>query len=127
VHIFTSCVTVLVRVKAAGLNPIDNGIAAGLMAHLMPHEYPLILGRDAAGVVTAVDAGVDRVQIGDEVIGHVLLAPPIQAGTLAEYALLPAAAVTRKPAGLDFTAAAALPLAGAAAVAAVGAIDPEPG
>jgi len=119
--------TVLIRVKAAGLNPIDNAIAAGMMAQMMPHEYPLVLGRDAAGVVEAVGAGVDHVQVGDEVFGHVLLAPPIQAGTLAEYALLPAAAVAPKPAELDFVTAAALPLAGAAAVAAVDAIDPQPG
>ncbi|MBL7500837.1 NADP-dependent oxidoreductase [Frankia sp. CNm7] len=119
--------TVLVRVKAAGLNALDNALAAGMMAEMLPHVYPLVLGRDAAGVVEAVGAGVDHVAIGDEVIGHMLLVPPIQAGTLAEYALLPAAAVTRKPTGLDFTAAAALPLAAAAAKAAVDAIEPRPG
>ncbi|ABW13133.1 Alcohol dehydrogenase GroES domain protein [Parafrankia sp. EAN1pec] len=119
--------TVLVRVKAAGLNAIDNALAAGMMAEMLPHLYPLVLGRDAAGVVEAVGAGVDHVAVGDEVIGHMLLVPPIQAGTLAEYALLPAAAVTRKPAGLDFTTAAALPLAAAAAKTAVDAVEPEPG
>jgi NADPH:quinone reductase-like Zn-dependent oxidoreductase len=119
--------TVLIRVKAAGLNAIDNGIAAGLMAAMMPHDYPLILGRDAAGIVEEVGTGVDHVQVGDEVFGHVLLAPPIQAGTLAEYALLPAAAVALKPAELDFVTAAALPLAGTAASAAVDAIDAQPG
>nr|BFE60368.1 NADP-dependent oxidoreductase [Dactylosporangium thailandense] len=118
---------VLIKVKAAGLNAVDNIIAAGYMAGMFPHEYPLVLGRDAAGVVEAVGAGVEHVQPGDEVIGHVLLAPPVRHGTLAEYALLPAAAVTPKPAGLDFVTAAALPLAGAAAVAAVDAIDPQPG
>ena len=119
--------TVLVRVKAAGLNPIDNGIASGMLAQMLPHEYPLVLGRDAAGVVEAVGAGVDHVTVGDEVFGHVLLAPPIRHGTLAEYALLPAAAVVAKPAGLDFVTAAALPLAGAAAAAAVDAIGLQPG
>jgi NADPH:quinone reductase-like Zn-dependent oxidoreductase len=119
--------TVLVRVKAAGLNAIDNAIVMGMMAQMMPHEYPLVLGRDAAGVVEAVGAGVEHVAVGDEVFGHVLLAPPIKHGTLAEYALLPAAAVAPKPAGLDFVTAAALPLAGAAATAAVLAIDPRPG
>ena len=119
--------TVLIKVKAAGLNAIDNALAAGLLAGMMPHEYPLILGRDAAGVVEAVGAGVDHVGVGDEVFGHVLLAPPIQAGTIAEYALLPAAAVAAKPAGLDFVTAAAIPLAGAAAAAAVDAVDPQPG
>lgn len=118
---------VLVRVKAAGLNAIDNAVAAGMLAGMMPHEYPIVLGRDAAGIVEAVGAGVDHVAVGDEVLGHVLLAPPIQAGTLAEYALLPAAAVTPKPAGIDFVTAAAIPLAGAAAAATVDAIDAQPG
>jgi NADPH:quinone reductase-like Zn-dependent oxidoreductase len=120
--------TVLIRVKAAGLNPVDNAIAAGMLAQMgMPHEYPVVLGRDAAGVVEAVGAGVDHVAVGDEVLGHVLLAPPISAGTLAEYALLPAAAVTHKPAGLDFVTAAAIPLAAAAAAQSIEAVDPQPG
>ncbi|WP_426565321.1 NADP-dependent oxidoreductase [Angustibacter sp. McL0619] len=119
--------TVLVKVKAVGLNAIDNAIAVGMLAAMMPHEYPLVLGRDAAGVVEAVGAGVDHVAVGDEVIGHVLLVPPIQAGTLAEYAVLPATAVTPKPAGLDFVTAAALPLAGAAALASIDAIEVQAG
>ena len=119
--------TVLIRVRAAALNAVDNGIAAGMMADAVSHAYPLVLGRDAAGVVEAVGAGVDHVTAGDEVIAHILLAPPVQAGTLAEYALAPATAVTPKPAELDFTAAAALPLAGAAAADAVDRINPQPG
>ncbi len=119
--------TVLVRVKAAGLNPVDNGIAAGMMAAMLPHEYPLVLGRDAAGVVEAVGDGVDGITVGDEVLGHIMLAPPIQAGTLAEYAVLPAATVTPKPQGLDFVTAAALPLAGAAAAQTIDAIEPQSG
>jgi NADPH:quinone reductase-like Zn-dependent oxidoreductase len=80
-----------------------------------------------AGVVEAVGSGVDHVAVGDEVIGTVPLTPPIHAGTLAEYALVPASAVVLKPAALDFVTAAAIPLAGALAIAAVAAIDPRPG
>lgn len=115
--------TVLIRVMAAGLNPIDNILAAGAMSGMIPHEYPLVVGRDAAGVVEAVGAGVDHVQAGDRVYGHVLLAPPIQAGTVAEYALLPAASVSLLPEGLSFVTAAAIPLASAAASGAVGRLD----
>jgi len=111
--------TVLIRVRAAGLNPIDNLLAAGAMSQMIPHQYPLVVGRDAAGIVEAVGAGVDHVQIGDHVYGHVLLAPPIQAGTVAEFAVLPAATVNRLPDGMDFTTAAAIPLAAAAASTAV--------
>lgn len=119
--------TVLIRVKAAGLNALDNALAAGMMAGMFAHEYPLVLGRDAAGVVEAVGAGVEHVKAGDEVFGHVRLIPPIQLGTLAEYALLPAETVVLKPAGLTFTQAAALPLAASAASAAIDAIDPQAG
>ena len=119
--------TVLVRVKAAGLNAFDNAVAAGMLAEMLPHEYPIVLGRDAAGIVEAVGDGVEHVAVGDEVFGHVLMAPPIHAGTLANFALLPAAAVALKPKALDFQTAAALPLAGAAAVATIEAIDPKPG
>jgi NADPH:quinone reductase-like Zn-dependent oxidoreductase len=57
--------TVLVRVKAASLNPVDNGIAAGMLAGMMPHEYPLVLGRDASGIVEAVGDGVEGIVVGD--------------------------------------------------------------
>jgi NADPH:quinone reductase-like Zn-dependent oxidoreductase len=118
---------VLVRVRAAGLNAIDTAIAAGSLTGMMPHEYPVVIGRDAAGVVEAIGPGVDNVRLREEVLGHVLLVPPIQAGTVAEYALLPSAATAPKPAQLDFVTAAAIPLAGAAAIAAIDAIDPRPG
>jgi NADPH:quinone reductase-like Zn-dependent oxidoreductase len=118
---------VLVRVIAAGLNPLDNAIAAGMMTGMVEHDYPVVLGRDAAGIVERVGDGVDGISVGDAVVGHVLLAPPVKQGTLAEYAVLPSAAVVRKPDELDFATAAAIPLSGAAAVAAVDAIDPQPG
>ncbi|MET8974906.1 NADP-dependent oxidoreductase [Streptomyces sp. NPDC004539] len=118
---------VLVSVRAAGLNPLDNVLAAGLLADRFPYTYPLVLGRDAAGTVLAVGAGVDHVRPGQEVFGHTPLAAPLGAGTLAEYALLPAETVVPRPLGLDFVAAAALPLASAAAFAAVDRIDPGPG
>jgi len=118
---------VLIRVKAAGLNALDNGIAAGMMAQMLEHAYPLVLGRDAAGVVEAIGPGVTGIDVDQEVFGHVLLVPPVQAGTLAEYAVLPAAGTAFKPAALDWVTAAALPLAGAAASAAVDAVGPRPG
>jgi NADPH:quinone reductase-like Zn-dependent oxidoreductase len=91
------------------------------------YEFPVVIGRDAAGVVDAVGDGVDHVAVGDEVIGHVLLRGAIHEGTIAEYAVLPADGVIRKPESLDFSAAAALPLAAAAALAAVDAVELESG
>src|SRR5450830_1788405 len=98
--------TVLVRIKAASLNAVDAAIAGGMLAGMMPHEYPLVIGRDAAGVVEAIGAGVEGIAVGDAVIGAVTFA---------------------KPAGLSFEAAASLPIAGATAVAAVDAVSPQPG
>jgi NADPH:quinone reductase-like Zn-dependent oxidoreductase len=119
--------TVLVKIKAASLNAVDAAIAGGMLAGMMPHEYPLVIGRDAAGVVEAIGAGVEGIAVGDAVIGAVAFAPPIQAGTIAEYAAFPVAVTTPKPAGLSFEAAASLPIAGATAVAAVDAVSPQPG
>lgn len=119
--------TVKLRVVAAALNALDNALATGVMEPFMPHRYPLTLGRDAAGTVETVGEGVDGVTIGDEVIGHMVLAPPLQAGTLAEYAVLPEQTIVTKPATLTFEEGSALPLAGAAASSAVDAVAPEPG
>lgn len=118
---------VLLRVRAAGLNPFDNHIAAGMLEPFMEHRYPVVLGRDASGVVEAVGEGVEGVAVGDEVLAHVPFTPPFEAGTLAEYAVLPATGVALKPDGLSFVAAAALPLAAGAALALVDGVDPQPG
>jgi NADPH2:quinone reductase len=116
--------TVLIKVKAAGLNPLDNAIAGGVVAQMgFPHEYPVVIGRDVAGVVVAIGEGVTQVAVGDEVLGHIVFLPPIQLGTIAEYALLAAESVIAKPAGLSFVQAAALPLASGAATRAIDAVE----
>jgi NADPH:quinone reductase-like Zn-dependent oxidoreductase len=118
---------VRVRVKAAGLNGMDTAISSGMVKEAAEYQFPVVLGRDAAGTVEAVGDGVDHVSVGDEVIGHVFFGPTLRDGTLAEYALLPADGVVAKPASLDFTEAAALPLAGAAALAVVDVADVQQG
>lgn len=119
--------SVLIQVKAAGLNPIDNAVASGAMSEMIPHEYPLVLGRDAAGIVRAVGRDVDHVSVGDEVVGTVPFAGPFREGTLAEFAVLPSKYVVTKPASLDFVTAAAIPLAAAAAAAALEATQAQAG
>ena len=118
---------VRVRVKAAALNGIDAAISSGMAQAMAEHQFPVVIGRDAAGIVDAVGDGVEHVSVGDEVLGHILFAPPLHHGTIAEYAILPTDAVVAKPASLDFTAAAALPLAGAAALTAIDAADLQQG
>jgi NADPH:quinone reductase-like Zn-dependent oxidoreductase len=118
---------VRVRVRAASLNGMDGAIADGMVRGMVEYQFPVVVGRDGAGVVDAVSDGVDDVSVADEVIGHIFFGPTLRDGTIAEYALLPADGVVAKPATVDFTEAAALPLAGAAALAVVDAADVQQG
>ncbi|MFD3607116.1 NADP-dependent oxidoreductase [Streptomyces atroolivaceus] len=96
----------LVRVRAAGLNPTDwkhreNG---GFLK-----EPPFVLGWDVSGVVEAVGLGVALFEPGDEIFG--MLPYPYGAGSHAEYVTAPARSFARKPASVDHEQAGALPLA----------------
>ncbi|GAA3983715.1 NADP-dependent oxidoreductase [Streptomyces marokkonensis] len=96
---------VLVRVRAAGVNPTDwkhreNGGFLG--------EPPFVLGWDVSGVVEAVGIGVAAFRPGDEVFG--MLSYPFGHGSHAEYVTAPARTFTAKPAGIDHVQAGALPL-----------------
>ncbi|WP_412750727.1 NADP-dependent oxidoreductase [Krasilnikovia sp. M28-CT-15] len=98
---------ILVRVHAAGINPVDwKTRAAGVFLG----EPPFVLGWDVSGVVEAVGLGVTLFAPGDEVFGMPHF--PRQAGAYAEYVAAPARQFARKPAGLDHVHAAGLPLAG---------------
>ncbi|WP_372407034.1 NADP-dependent oxidoreductase [Streptomyces luteireticuli] len=97
---------VLVRVRAAGLNPTDWKHRAG-PAFL--GEPPFVLGWDVSGVVEETGPGVTVHRPGDEVFG--MLPHPYGAGAHAEYAVGPARAFVRKPDGIGHVQAGALPLA----------------
>ncbi|MEV7995204.1 NADP-dependent oxidoreductase [Streptomyces sp. NPDC086077] len=96
---------VLVRVRAAGVNPTDwkHRATGGFLG-----EPPFTLGWDVSGVVEATGVGVALHQPGDEVFG--MLPYPFGHGSHAEYVIAPARALVPKPAGLDHTQAGALPL-----------------
>ena len=99
---------VLVRVHAAGVNPVDWKTRAGQgMAGLQ--TFPLILGWDVSGVVEKVGFGVHTLKPGDEVYGMPWF--PRAAGAYAEYVTAPSRQWARKPATLDHAHAAAVPLA----------------
>ncbi|WP_328921866.1 NADP-dependent oxidoreductase [Streptomyces griseoaurantiacus] len=99
---------VLVRVHAAGVNPVDWKTREGQgMAGLQ--SLPLTLGWDVSGVVEEVGFGVTTLAPGDEVYGMPWF--PRAAGGYAEYATAPARQWARKPASLDHVHAAAVPLA----------------
>jgi NADPH:quinone reductase-like Zn-dependent oxidoreductase len=99
---------VLVRIAAAGLNPLDDKIAAGAAAHARVTP-PAILGLDAAGTVAALGPDVTDFAVGDEVFGMIGGVGTVQ-GSLAEYAAVDASLLARKPQAWSFAEAAAVPL-----------------
>src|SRR5215210_3998786 len=113
---------VLIRVRAAGVNPFDWMVADGVLKDEKEHRFPLILGFDAAGVVERVGAEVTRLSEGDEVYGY-LSKPVMGEGTYAEYVVVPAAIVAKKPEAVGFAEAAALPMPGLTAMDLVDAVD----
>src|SRR5215218_2247396 len=62
---------VLVRVHASSVNPIDGAIAGGMLKDMVEHEFPVMLGRDYAGVVEQAGSDVRGLSVGDEVFGFV--------------------------------------------------------
>src|SRR5215217_6539323 len=102
---------VLVRVHAAGVNPVDMTIRGGHLAAAFPHNFPIIPGWDVAGVVEAAGPAVVAFRPGDEVFGYVRR-DDVQWGTAAEFVPAPQRCLAHKPASLSFAEAGALPLAG---------------
>jgi NADPH:quinone reductase-like Zn-dependent oxidoreductase len=104
----------LLRVRAAGLNPRDFKLRSSNGMRLsFGIKLPAVLGNDVAGEVVELGAGVTEFSVGDAVMAMLELRRP---GAYAEFAVAPARLVARKPANLDFEQAAALPLAGLTAL-----------
>jgi NADPH:quinone reductase-like Zn-dependent oxidoreductase len=99
---------VLVRVRAASVNPLDWKIRRGSLRFLLPKKFPWIPGHDVAGVVEEIGVEVDQFAPGDAVHG-------MAQGACAEFAVADASALAMVPDGLSFEAAAAVPLAGVTA------------
>ncbi|MFC4908359.1 NADP-dependent oxidoreductase [Actinomadura gamaensis] len=114
---------VQVAVEAASTNPLDQLIASGALAALGEYRFPLTLGMDGAGTVTALGNGVTEFHVGDRVFGQ-FWSRPLQFGCFAEVAVVQAVpafgALARIPDELPSDVAAALPTAG---MTALGAID----
>ena len=100
---------VLVRVHAAGINPVDWKIREGHLKDMLHHTFPLVLGWDVSGVVEAVGSGLTRIKAGDEVFSR----PDIMRdGAYAEFIVIRESEVALKPKSIDHLHAAALPLGG---------------
>jgi NADPH:quinone reductase-like Zn-dependent oxidoreductase len=118
---------VRVQVEAASVNGFDLSVAAGYVWDMLPHEFPVVLGRDFVGTVTAVGDGVNDVRIGDRVAGVIPgmdLGP--RTGSFADHVVLPASAVTSVPEGIETHDAAVIGLAGIAAHDALEALNIQP-
>ena len=105
---------VLIKVRAASVNPVDGKITNGYMRGRIDFALPHVLGRDCAGVIVRVGSAVTAFSPGDEVYG---VADQARWGTQAEYVATLAATVARKPVGLSDIEAGSLPVAGLSALA----------
>ena len=117
----------LVRVQASSVNRIDVLVGGGVLKGMMEYEFPAVPGRDFAGTVEQVGADAGRFEVGDDVFGF-LTKPTVHEGAWADYATVAEDGfIARKPAGLEVSEAAALPLAGVTALVSVDAVDPREG
>jgi NADPH:quinone reductase-like Zn-dependent oxidoreductase len=112
----------LVKVKAAGINPGEAAIRKGLMHGMFPATFPSGEGTDFAGTVTKVGAGVLGCSPGDELIGFTN-----RRASHAEYVIALEQEVIKKPAKVSWEVAGSLPVAGSTAYAAVRAVSLKPG
>jgi NADPH:quinone reductase-like Zn-dependent oxidoreductase len=103
--------TVLVRVHASAVNPVDLLIRAGGLVGAFPHHFPIVPGWDVSGVVEAAGPAVTGFAAGDEVYGYVRR-DDVQWGTAAELVPAPQRCLAHKPSSLSFAEAAGVPLAG---------------
>jgi NADPH:quinone reductase-like Zn-dependent oxidoreductase len=99
---------VLIRVHAAGVNPVDWKVREGHLRQMIRYSLPFIPGWDFSGVVVAASPGLARLKVGDEVYSRPDIA---RNGAYAEYVVVRESEVALKPKSLDHIHAAAIPLA----------------
>ena len=107
---------VLVRVYAAGVNPLDWKLRQGYLSGWFNVPFPMVIGWEFSGVVEAIGAGITEFAVGDEVYGR---SDIMRDGSAAEYLRVPATMVARKPKSITHTQAASIPQAAQAAWAAL--------
>ncbi len=109
---------ILVRVRAASLNPFDIALLSGIYKEMMPLSFPTTPGGDFSGVIEKVGLDATGFRVGDEVFGTAMTLSG-GSGAFAQFALANAENVAQKPSTASFTEAAALPLVGSSAVQAL--------
>jgi NADPH:quinone reductase-like Zn-dependent oxidoreductase len=115
---------VLVKIRTAGVNPLDNMIIRGEVKMIVPYRFPLVLGNEFAGVIEKVGRNVTKFQPGDRVYGRVELK---RIGAFAEYAAIDQGAIARVPEYLTDEEAASVPLTALTAMQALALMKPKKG
>ncbi|KAF1304979.1 MULTISPECIES: NADP-dependent oxidoreductase [Enterococcus] len=100
---------VLLKVKASGVNPIDWKLREGYLAKMFPWQFPIILGWDVAGEIVAIGDKVTKWEVGEAVFAR---PDTTRFGTYADYTIVDAELLAKKPENTSFAEAAAVPLAG---------------
>jgi NADPH:quinone reductase-like Zn-dependent oxidoreductase len=119
---------VLIKVLAAGMNPMDRAIADGAWQSIMPATFPMVLGVDVAGTVEDVGEGPNRFAVGEAVMGQLVVPPLGSTGTYAEFvAVSERSTLTRTPSGMSAVVAASAPTAGMTGLSIVDALAPLDG
>lgn len=103
--------SVLVKVRAAAVNPVDWKAREGCLDTIFDAVFPVVPGWDVSGVVVQPGFAVPEFAVGDEVMGYVR-EDFLSRGTFAEYVAAPVRTLARKPLSLSFEEAAGLPLTG---------------
>lgn len=107
---------VLVRVHAAGLNPVDFKTRDGMLKVVQGYDFPVVMGNELAGTVEGLGEGVTAFQPGDRIFARV---PKSRMGAFADHAAVPASHLALLPPSIDFETAAGVPLAGLTALQAL--------
>ena len=115
---------VLVKIRAAGVNPLDNMIIRGEVKMIVPYSFLLVMGNEFVGIVEKVGRNVKKFQPGDRVYGRMELK---RIGAFAEYAAVDQGAIARVPEYLSDEEAASVPLTALTAMQALALMKPEKG
>lgn len=115
---------ILIEVKAAGVNPLDNLITRGEVQLVTPYTLPLTMGNECSGVVVEVGDSVKNFIVGQKVFTRL---PTKQIGAFAEYVAVSEDAVAMMPQNLNFVEAAAISLTALTAFQALELMQPQSG
>ncbi|MBR1761888.1 MAG: NADP-dependent oxidoreductase [Eubacterium sp.] len=115
---------VLIKIMAAGVNPLDNMVTRGEVKLIVPYKMPLVMGNEFSGIVEKTGKNAKRFNIGDRVYGRM---PLDKIGAFAEYAAIDERAIAKMPEYLSFEEGACVPLTALTAQQALNLMNPKQG